>query len=410
MDDTVSPTLPSSLPTAVICPSTRATRSREAALLRLRASTNRRAAQRKLWMKKQSTPVATSTPAPGVSNTTTISAQVVVDDTVSPTSTLFVSSLPQPSAAISNDTKVALPLVTELDCKMNTTVDLTRWSVSAAAGLILRNSRNNCWFHSALHLLTGVPSIRSFCSSLPRNLGTFENHLFKALYAIFTKRNAFTVASLFPLVKDCDGVQHRYGQIAVPDFIDYLCRRSTWLSKLITFTLTTRLQCSQCQWARYPSSTEVTLKLYFPEDRKLSTLEDLVDFNSRAALGADNTVNCSNCGIKTSHTYLRTCNPDVFLIEISRVTNTLRGLKKNTDPINFATELQLPGFTRRYRVLASAHHLGTLRGGHWVTRVCTLRGWFEMDDLRKKHLTTAPPGINDNSAAVVLLVASDRLS
>ena len=147
------------------------------------------------------------------------------------------------------------------------------------------------------------------------------------------------------MVKDCDGVQHRYGQIAVPDFIDYLCSHSPRLSQLITFPLTTRLECSQCHWVRSPSSSEVTLKLYFPSDKKLTTLEELVDYNSGAAMNDDNSVFCSTCNVKTEHTYLRSCNPDIFLMELFRVTVTSQRMRKINDAISFSTDLKLPGFS-----------------------------------------------------------------
>lgn len=274
----------------------RITRNREAALLRLRASRNRRAAFLKLWMKKQ--------PA-------TIPSQHV--------------STPRLTLPISPPPATSLPPTT--------------WSVLKSSGITLRNNRNNCWFHSTLYLLTSVPLIRTFCLSLPGNLGVFETRLFDAIRAIFNSGDPSTVASFFPLVKDCDGVQHRYGQIAVPDFIDYLCSRSTHLAKLLTFSLTTRLRCSKCHWTRYPSSTEVTLKLYFPPDNKFFTLEELVEYNSRVSLAGDNTVNCSKCGSSTPHTYLRSCNPDVFLIELVRITDTTQGLVKNNNPIRFLTDL-----------------------------------------------------------------------
>jgi len=112
-------------------------------------------------------------------------------------------------------------------------------------------------------------------------------------------------------------------------------------------------------------------------------------------------------GSSTTHSYLRSCNPDVFLVELVRVTDTTRGLVKNKNPIRFLTDLKLHGFSRSYRVVASAHHRGSLRGGHWVTRLCTTTGWFEVDDLRKKHVATDPPGVSDESVVVILLVASD---
>ena len=347
--------------------------NRATALLRLRFSRNRKTALKKLWLKERwlkKKPV--QVPLGGPSG--------------------FVG-----------DSKVLT------DAKSISSVS-TRWSLLDSSGLVLRNDRNNCWFHSTLYLLVSIPAFRSFCLSPPRDIGIFQSHLVEAISAICNSHNPATVAAFFPLVKDCDGVNHRYGQIAVPDFFQYLCSQSTLLSNLVTFTLTTRLQCSQCNWVRYPSSSEIALQLYFPFDRKLSTLEELVDFNSKAALGDDNIVMCSNCSLKTQHTYLRSCDPDIFFVELCRVTNTPQGLRKNSDPISFGTELKLPGFSRGYRIVASAHHKGTLRGGHWITRLCTQHGWMEADDLRRKHVRTVPPGKFDSSVVILVLVAIDKLS
>jgi ubiquitin C-terminal hydrolase len=255
-----------------------------------------------------------------------------------------------------------------------------------------------------------VPLVRFFCSALPLDLSTFEYQLFQAINAIVKTRDQSAVSSFFPSVKDCDGVQHRYGQIAVPDFLEYLVSRSSRLSEFITFPLTTRLQCSGCNSIRDPSSSEIALKLYFPSNKKLTTLEDLVDFNSKASLDYDNTVYCSTCSAKTLHSYSRSCNPDLFFIELFRVTTANHGMFKNKDPISFSAELKLPGFSRSYRVVASAHHRGSLHGGHWFTKLCTTRGWLELDDLRKKHVPTDPPGVRDTSVAVLLVIAEDKLS
>lgn len=129
-----------------------------------------------------------------------------------------------------------------------------------------------------------------------------------------------------------------------------------------------------------------------------------------ASLDKDNTVHCSKCGGKTLHSYSRSCNPDVLFIELFRVSTTPRGMVKNTDPISFPTDLMLTGFSRRYRILGSAHHRGSLRSGHWFTKLCTTHGWLELDDLKRNHLPTDPPGLCDRSVAVLLLVAADQLS
>ena len=78
--------------------------------------------------------------------------------------------------------------------------------------------------------------------------------------------------------------------------------------------------------------------------------------------------------------------------------------------VNFpVTELKLPGFSRAYQVVATCHHRGSLLGGHWLTKICTARGWYELDDLRPKELATDPPGTQDDSVTVLLAIGKNKL-
>ena len=71
--------------------------------------------------------------------------------------------------------------------------------------------------------------------------------------------------------------------------------------------------------------------------------------------------------------------------------------------------LQLGGFPRQYRVVASCHHRGSLKGGHWFAKVCTALGWSEFDDLKSKSFATNAPGIHDNTVGLILLIAENKL-
>ena len=97
---------------------------------------------------------------------------------------------------------------------------------------------------------------------------------------------------------------------------------------------------------------------------------------------------------------------------IIRVTETSRNnWLKNGSPVNFTTVgVNLPGFSRFYRVVGTCHHSGSLTGGHWFTKVCTTLGWYELNDLRSQNLITAPPGLNDDSVVLILLIADNKLA
>ena len=73
-------------------------------------------------------------------------------------------------------------------------------------------------------------------------------------------------------------------------------------------------------------------------------------------------------------------------------------------------DLKLPGFLRSYSVVGSCHHRGSLNSGHWITKVLTSKGWFDMDDLRSDSLPSGPPGVNDASVSFILLIAHELSS
>ena len=60
-------------------------------------------------------------------------------------------------------------------------------------------------------------------------------------------------------------------------------------------------------------------------------------------------------------------------------------------------------------MVSTCHHRGSLNSGHWLTKIATGSGWYELDDLISRNLSTQPPGVSDNSVAVILLIAVDKL-
>ena len=89
------------------------------------------------------------------------------------------------------------------------------------------------------------------------------------------------------------------------------------------------MQSAQCHWIRYPSSSELALKLYLPSDKKISTLEELVEANSKVIIWSTVPI-----AMQRHYTLIRAIAPDVFFIELLRVTTTHRGvLVKNEAPI-----------------------------------------------------------------------------
>ena len=60
-------------------------------------------------------------------------------------------------------------------------------------------------------------------------------------------------------------------------------------------------------------------------------------------------------------------------------------------------------------MVASSHHRGSLNGGHWIAKLSTNHGWYDLDDLRGHNLPKNPPGQEDSSVVVLLVIAEDKL-
>ena len=72
--------------------------------------------------------------------------------------------------------------------------------------------------------------------------------------------------------------------------------------------------------------------------------------------------------------------------------------------------ISLPGTDRKYQVIASCHHRGTLRSGHWITKLMMVdKTWFNFDDLKPENQVTQAPGANDSSVVILLLLAESPL-
>ena len=118
---------------------------------------------------------------------------------------------------------------------------------------------NKCWFHACLHLLTCVPRVWSLSSDNHCDFNELEKSFLNALYATFYTHRPSAVSSFFGLVKDFMGQNNRYGQVAAPDFLDYLCSQSSKVNQAVSHCYITRLQCSQCQWVSEVPSSDTSL-------------------------------------------------------------------------------------------------------------------------------------------------------
>ena len=171
------------------------------------------------------------------------------------------------------------------------------------------------------------------------------------------------------------------------------CLRLPWtfdkapnLFNSLKCNISTKLQCSKCFWVSSTVSSDVLFKLYLtPGHKKSISFADLLDFNSRASLQSANAVWCGHCNVKTKQTSVRETTSDIVLFEVIRVTQKSNTWSKNTIPITFPIQ-DVMLFGRKYHVVGTCHHKGSLQFGHWFTKLCLNDGtWYTLDDLNTKH-------------------------
>ena len=135
-----------------------------------------------------------------------------------------------------------------------------RWKLLNRPGLILHNTRNSCWFHAGLQFLSASSTLllRTIDNKDMSELST----VFKeAMEAIIHHGELTHIRQLFNLVKDFHGINNRYGQIAVPDFLEYLAAQLPQLQSF-HFQLITKLQCGMCRWWSFNTTKDFMCKLY----------------------------------------------------------------------------------------------------------------------------------------------------
>jgi ubiquitin C-terminal hydrolase len=261
--------------------------------------------------------------------------------------------------------------------------------------------------------LATIPALRgSLEVTKPRSL--FDETFRSALLAIVNKSNPSAVHTFFELIKDFNGRNNRYGQIAVPDFLEYLSTKLQVFFDHVWPSSISKLQCMECNWVSFPESHEAVFKLYIPPYRPgKTTLDSLLDYNLTTTL-AEPAVFCGHCGVKTRQKISREQLPDTICFEIIRVTEKKSphlGWVKSSVPICFRLEgIHIPGSRNTYRIISTAHHVGSISSGHWITKFCCGNNrWYEADDLNTGHRKVLPPGTKDTSVVMLVLIAEHLL-
>ena len=97
-----------------------------------------------------------------------------------------------------------------------------------------------------------------------------------ALQSILNNQSYDAINDFFLLIRDFNGRNNRYGQAAVPDFLDYVCDNSPNISEVLTCTWHNILQCSRCKWVSTICCQDVSLKLYPSFEANHLLISDLV--------------------------------------------------------------------------------------------------------------------------------------
>ena len=150
----------------------------------------------------------------------------------------------------------------------------------------------------------------------------FESKFTAAVQAILNHRGVNEVNDFFKLVMDFSGINNRFGQVAVPDFLEHLAGILPNLFNPIKCRVDTTLRCGKCKWISHSLSNDFLFKLYFPPGLHTGiSLLDLWKFNVENKLG--DFVFCGKCNQKTHQTSTLEMSPDIFLIVLWKVKSRI---------------------------------------------------------------------------------------
>ena len=306
-------------------------RATTAAVWRLRAANNRLAALHKLQnkfiyrAKYPQRPLPTSSTIP----TSIPSPNAISTSPPTPSTLPLTSTATMTSRALDSSNKPPPPQSDALDLVPSSILDVKliydlkqtlssrsapldgNWKLLDCPGLALKNSLNKCWFHAGLHFLSTIPALRLLCTSPSGSMNQFDRRFLKAIRAIVLSQRPSDVGALFPSVCDFGGRQYRYGQKSVPDFFEHLFVMSSFISRMLKFTFSSKLTCANCHWISERLCDEVSAKLHLPPGKSQIHLYDLVDYNFNTTLCGTDAVFCGNCRIKTSQQQRQSLNPDM---------------------------------------------------------------------------------------------------
>jgi len=150
-----------------------------------------------------------------------------------------------------------------------------------------------------------------------------------------------------------------------------------------------------------------------PPKWKNCSLSKLLDYNASVTF-RNRSVCCGNYAQKTKHSFKFELQSNFIMLEVIRVSEERKGRRvfwrKNNTSISFPiTGISL--CDRKYQVIATCHHRGSLQYGHWTSEVIMGDNtWYEFDDLRPKNLVCAAPGDCDSSVVVLLLMAESVIA
>src|SRR6185503_19368163 len=174
---------------------------------------------------------------------------------------------------------------------------MSRWQLLNSPGMSLRNRRNNCWYHACLHFLTGVPLFRT---SYHNSSSAFSRSFSAAIDAILTSTSRTSVDTFFSLVRDFQGINNRYGQVAVPDFLEHLFNTIPAIFQSLRSNVSISLQCQRCKWCSISTTSETLIKLYLPPSCQAIFLSNLIVFNSEMKFPESVGVNFPKCGVQSA--------------------------------------------------------------------------------------------------------------
>ncbi|XP_029442750.1 ubiquitin carboxyl-terminal hydrolase 47-like isoform X2 [Rhinatrema bivittatum] len=316
--------------------------------------------------------------------------------------------------------------------------------INGSAYLGLQNQGSTCYLNSLLQCLFLTPNFTNilfWCNSPPTRkvypfCGIFCRWCFQPepgivhhLQKLFVNLQYGRTAPSTRDITKALGVSDVYQPQDVEEYFRNLVKKINEecedILPLFLLNMVHCIKCETCGQKTEQSNCIISLPLsihpsYSSSTDALSVKDALEYFLKVKELNEDNKCYCDTCGCKQDAASLFYFNslPEILVIILKRYEFHTTGFRKLNIEVSVPCELKIPEGSRtddkviqqRYNLFAICHHLGGMRGGHYLSEIKSFEDnqWYNFNDASVYKIKEEPNSSDTRTSETAYLLMYHR--